>query len=253
MAEAAGAGTRAKEAESGGGSQGAEVKSQQPAEKTLAAPRRDPHSVLKVSQLLLGAMVSDKPLTVATLRKELGNAGYEVRRRCRRRSGAARPPGVPGTLIRVSGSHASGCLRVWKPPKPKKKPCRPRLEGSARSCRTPSGLRSPRRRRRVRCRKAARRAREVWRRNARAKTTALRRLRPRARGRARSGARADSRAKGKDRGRGRAARGDGSRSRGKRPREEKKQGPEKPGKRTPRRSASAKGGPRAARPHCRRV
>ncbi|XP_008139117.2 testis-specific H1 histone [Eptesicus fuscus] len=241
-----GAGAEAAKAEPSGGSPGADVKAQQPPEKILAAPpRRDSRSVLQVSQLLLGAIASHRRLTVAALRRELGNAGYEVRGNCRRRSSAARPAGVPGTLIRVSGSHTSGYLRVWKPPKPKRKPGRPRLEEGARSWRTPSGLRSPRRRRRVRCRKAARRAREVWRRSARVRS-ALRRLRPRVGGQVRSRAK-DSRAKVMDRGRGRTVREDRSRSRGRRPRGEKKQDPEKPVKRTSQRSASVKTGPRAAR------
>ncbi|ELK36363.1 Testis-specific H1 histone [Myotis davidii] len=94
----------AEKAEPSEGSQGAEVKTPQPTEKILAAPpRRDSSSVLKVSQLLLGAIVSHAGLTVATLRKELGNAGYQVRRKCRRHPGSARKPGVWSTLIRVFG------------------------------------------------------------------------------------------------------------------------------------------------------
>uniref|UniRef100_G1P0R2 H1.7 linker histone n=2 Tax=Myotis lucifugus TaxID=59463 RepID=G1P0R2_MYOLU len=234
VAEAgAGAEAEAEKAEPSGGSQGAEVKTPQPTGKILAAPpRRDLGSVLKVSQLLLGAIVSHTGLTVATLRKELGNAGYQVRRKCRRRAGSARKPGIRSTLIRVSGSHTSGYLRVWKPPKPKRKPApRPRSEEGVRSWRTPSGLRSPRRRRRVRCRKAARRAREVWRRNARV-NSALRRLRPRVRGQVRSRAKEEgTRAKVMDGGRGRPVK-DRPRSREKRPREEKKQEPGKAGRRT---------------------
>ncbi|XP_036154988.1 testis-specific H1 histone [Myotis myotis] len=241
----------AEKAEPSGGSQGAEVKTPQPTEKILAAPpRRDSSSVLQVSQLLLGAIVSHAGLTVAALRKELGNAGYQVRRKCRRRSGSARKPGIRSTLIRVSGSH-TGYLRVWKPPKPKRKPGRPRLEEGVRSWRTPSGLRSPRRRRRVRCRKAARRAREVWRRNARV-NSALRRLRPRVRGQVRSRAKDGTRAKVMDRGRGRLVK-DRPRSREKRPRAEKKREPGKPGRRAIPRSASVKTGPRAARSDCRSI
>ncbi|XP_059536950.1 testis-specific H1 histone [Myotis daubentonii] len=247
----AGAEAEAEKAEPSGGSQGAEVKTPQPTEKILAAPpRRDSSSVLQVSQLLLGAIVSHAGLTVATLRKELGNAGYQVRRKCQRRPGSARKPGIRSTLIRVSGSH-TGYLRVWKPPKPKRKPGRPRSEEGVRSWRTPSGLRSPRRRRRVRCRKAARRAREVWRRNARVNST-LRRLRPRVRGQVRSRAKEGTRAKVMDRGRGRLVK-DKPRSREKRPREEKKQEPGKPGRRAVPRSASVKTGPRAARSGCRSV
>ncbi|XP_045443393.1 testis-specific H1 histone [Pipistrellus kuhlii] len=265
-----GTGAGAEKAELSGASPGAEVKAQPPPEKTLAAarPRRDSRSVLRVSQLLLGAIASHKRLTVAALRRELGQAGYQVRRRCRRRGGGARAAGFPGTLIRVSGSHTSGYLRVWKPPKPKRKPGRPKSKESVRPCRTPSGLRSPRRRRRVRCRKAARRAREVWRRDARV-SSVLRRLRPRVRGQVRPKAKdtrakdirakdakakdtraKDARAKVMDRSRGKAVKENRSRSRGRRPREEKKLDPEKPAKRPRQRSASLRTGPRAARTRC---
>ncbi|EPY86240.1 hypothetical protein CB1_000322009 [Camelus ferus] len=65
--------------------------------------------------------------------KELGNAGYEVRRKCGRRSGEASRSDVKGTLLRVSGSNAAGYFRVWKVPKPKRKPGRPRAKEEGRA------------------------------------------------------------------------------------------------------------------------
>ncbi|XP_036107602.1 testis-specific H1 histone [Molossus molossus] len=236
----AGAEARAEVAEPSGESQNAEVKTPQPTVKVGAPPRRDPRSVLKVSQLLLRALASHKVLTVAALKKELGNAGYQVRRKCCRHSGDAPKSDVRGALLRVSGSNASGCFRVWKTPKPRRKPGRPRLEGGGRSRRrTLAAARSPRRRR-VR-RRAAVKAREVWRRSVRA-DAAARRLKARAKSLVRS------RAKAMDAARGRVVREGRPRSReDKKPKEEKKQEPGKAVKRTIQRSASVKTDPRAAR------
>nr|XP_008001242.2 testis-specific H1 histone [Chlorocebus sabaeus] len=158
---------------------------QPPAEKTVGGPsRRCPRSVLKVSQLVLRAIAAHKGLTLAALRKELGNAGYEVRRKSGRHEA---PRGqAKATLLRVSGSDAAVCFRVWKVSKPRRKPGRARQEEGARaSRRTAVACRSSRRRRQP-LRKAARKAREVWRLNARAKAKAndrarrTRRARPRA-------------------------------------------------------------------------
>ncbi|KAK2102237.1 hypothetical protein P7K49_019904 [Saguinus oedipus] len=83
---------------------------QPPAKKTVGGPpscRR--RSVLRVSQLVLRAIAAHKGLTLATLRKEFGNAGYEVRRK----SGGHKVPRreATGTLLRVSGSDAAGYFR----------------------------------------------------------------------------------------------------------------------------------------------
>ncbi|XP_020832847.1 testis-specific H1 histone [Phascolarctos cinereus] len=79
-------------------------------------------SVLRVSQLLLRAIAAHKGLTLTVLKKEFGNAGYQVRKKCSRHSAEVpRPASVKGTLLRVSGSKAEGYFRVWKSPKPIKK------------------------------------------------------------------------------------------------------------------------------------
>lgn len=232
----------AEAAKVSGESHDTEVMIQQPAEKICGGPpRRSPRSVLKVSQLLLKAIASHKGLTLATLKKELGNAGYQVRRKCVRRSGEA----PKGTLLRVSGSNATGYFRVWKIPKPRRKPGRPRLEEYARSARRtsagPRGSRKPRVRRRV-----AKKAKEVWRRGSRANGAVRRR--PRAKDPVRSRAKEETRAKGMDEGRGRTLKEDRPRTREeKRSREEKKHDPEKAVKRTIQRSISLKIDPRPAR------
>ncbi|XP_015448637.1 testis-specific H1 histone [Pteropus alecto] len=239
-------GAMAEEAKVSGESQDTEVKIQQPAEKIFGGPpRRSPRSVLKVSQLLLRAIALHKGLTLATLKKELGNAGYQVRRKCVRHSGEAPKSDIKGTLLRVSGSNAAGYFRVWKIPKPKRKPGRPRLEECARSSRGtsagPRGSRKPRVRRRV-----AKKAKEVWRRSTRGNGTVRRR--PRAKDPVRSRAKEEKRAKGMDVGRGRTLKENRPRTREeKRSREEKKHDPEKPVKRSIQRSISVKIDPRPAR------
>ncbi|XP_037703394.1 testis-specific H1 histone [Choloepus didactylus] len=176
----------AEAAEPHGESHGAEVKIQQPAEKLLRGqPRRGRRSVLKVSQLLLQAITSHRGLTLAALKKELGNAGYEVRSKNFRPWGEAPRPEVKGTLLRVSGSDAAGYFRVWKIPRPKKKPDHPRFDERHRSSRrTRAGTSGPRRRR-TRRRRAARKAREVWRQSSKADGK-TKRVRSRARGLGRS-------------------------------------------------------------------
>ncbi|XP_032150970.1 testis-specific H1 histone [Sapajus apella] len=212
---------------------------QPPAEKTVGGPpscgRR---SVLRVSQLVLRAIAAHKGLTLATLRKEFGNAGYQVRRKSGRHEAPRRE--ATGTLLRVSGSDAAGYFRVWKVPKPKRKPGRARPEEGARGPRrTPVAPRRPRRRR-TRLRKAARKAREVWRRNARAKARArararrARRARLRAKERPCAGAKEEAGTTAAD-GRGRAAkehlRSGQDKRRSSKPREEKQE-PKKPAQRT---------------------
>uniref|UniRef100_A0A8D0P1E2 Testis-specific H1 histone n=1 Tax=Sus scrofa TaxID=9823 RepID=A0A8D0P1E2_PIG len=236
----------AEEAEPMHKSQGAEVKTQQTTEKCLGGQlRRSRRSVLKVSQLLLRAITAHKGLTLATLKKELGNAGYEVRRKCGRHSGEASKSDVKGTLLRVSGSDVAGYFRVWKIPKPKRKPGRPRLEEGLRAPRrTPLGTRNPRRR----CcgrRRAAKKAREVWRRGWRADSR-MRRVRPRVKDSVNYRAREDCKAKAVDEGKRRTKKEDiRPRTReekrpSSKPREEKKQDPEKPVKRTIQKSSSVK-------------
>ncbi|XP_004597927.2 testis-specific H1 histone [Ochotona princeps] len=190
----------AEAAEPSGESQGAEVKSPQPEERALGgSSRRSPRSVLKVSQLLLRAIAAHKGLTLAALKRELGNAGYEVRRKNRRHSGEVSRPEVKGTLLRVSGSEAAGYFRVWKIPKPKRKPGRPRLEEAGRlpPRRAPTGSRSIRRRHTNR--KAAKKARAVWRQSTKVNGR-TRRMRPKAK--------ENVRARKMDEGRGRASKED---------------------------------------------
>ena len=248
MAEAAKA--LAEEAEPSGEAQGAEVKTKQPTEKLLRAPlKRDSGFTLRVSEVLLRAITSinsHNGLPLATLKKELGHAGYQMRRKWCRRSGEAPKSDFKGTLMRISGSNGSGYYRVWKTPKPKRKPGRPRLEEGVRSLRrTPAAPRVPRKRR-VR-RMAAKKAREEWRRNARAET-ALKKSRPRPKNPGRSRAREERRTKVTAGRKGRTTKEAKPRTRdNKRPREEKKQDPEKPVKRTIQRSPSVKTLSRAAR------
>lgn len=199
--------------------------------------------MLKVSQILLRAITAHKGLTLAALKKELGNAGYQVRRRYCRHSGEAPKSDIKGTLIRISGSDAAGYFRVWKTPKPKRKPGRPRPEVGVRSRRrSPAGPRGPRKPR-VR-RRATKKTREVRGRSARANATAGR-IRPRAKDPVRSRAKPEKRAKVTDKGRGRTTKEDRPRTREKKPREEKHD-PEKPVKRTIKKSTSVKTDPRAA-------
>ncbi|XP_034500671.1 testis-specific H1 histone [Ailuropoda melanoleuca] len=241
-----GSGAMAEVAGPTGESKGTEVKTQQTTEKALTAPpRRGSRSVLKVSQLLLRAITVHKGLTLAALKKEFGNAGYEVSRKGCRHSGEAPRSDVKGTLLRVSGSDASGYFRIWKIPKPKRKPGRPRLEEGVRSSRRAlPGLRRPRRR----CprRRAAKKAREVWRRSTKANTR-VRKIRPRAKDSVRSRAREEVRAKVMDEGRGRTMKADirprtrkEKRRPGPKPREEKKQDLVKPVKRTIQKTALVK-------------
>lgn len=243
----------AEVAEPSGESQGAEVKTQQPTEKFLGRPpRRSQRSVLKVSQVLLRAITEHRRLTLATFKKELGNAGYQVRRKCCRHSSEAPKSDIKGTLIRVSGSDAAGYFRVCKIPKPKRKPGRPRLEVGVRSRRrSPAGPRGPRKPR-VR-RRATKKAREVRGRSARANAT-VRRIRPRAkdpvRPRAkhpvRSRAKEEKRAKVMYERRGRTTKEYRSRTRKEKMPREEKHDPETPVKRTKQRSASVKTVSRAA-------
>ncbi|XP_004451074.1 testis-specific H1 histone-like [Dasypus novemcinctus] len=177
----------AEAAQAPGESQSAEVKRPQPAGKALRPPqRRGPRSMLRVSQLLLGAIASHRGLSLAALEKALGNAGYQVRRKNSppSPSGEAAPPQGKSTLLRVSGSDAA-CFRVWKTPKPKK---RPELgEGSRAWRKPPARPRGPRRRRPRR--EAARKARQLWRRSARADARA-KRARPQTERQGRPGTRA---------------------------------------------------------------
>ncbi|XP_068948756.1 testis-specific H1 histone [Petaurus breviceps papuanus] len=93
--------------------------SEKPQDTQVKQRRR---SVLRVSQLLLRAIAAHRGLTLTVLKKEFGNAGYEVRRNCSRHSSEVpTPASVRGTLLRVSGSKAEGFFRVWKSLKPIKK------------------------------------------------------------------------------------------------------------------------------------
>ncbi|XP_054447152.1 testis-specific H1 histone [Pteronotus mesoamericanus] len=241
----------AEVAEPSGESQGTLVKTQQPTEKILGAPpKRDTRFVLRVSEVLLRAITSitsHNGLTLATLKKEMGHAGYQMRRKCCRRSGEAPKSDFKGTLMRISSNNGSGYFRVWKIPKPKRKPGRPRLgEGVWSPRRTPAGPRVPRKRR-VR-RQAAKKAREIWRRNARAEIAA-RKSRPRGKNPVRSRAKKETRTKvTAGRSRRTVKEGRPRTLEKKKPREKKKQDPEKPVERTIQRSPSLKTDSRAARP-----
>lgn len=218
-------------------SQGPEVKTQQPTERVLAGPlRRGSRSVLEVSQLLLHAIAGHKRLTLAALKKEFGNAGYEVRRKCGRLLGEGSRSEGKGLLLRVSGSEAPGCFRIWKVPKPKRKPGRPRLEEGVRSPKTPLRVWNlRRRRRRRRCWRSARCtvARKAWRGRLRADS---RKVRSRAKHLVSSRTKEKGRAKKENiRPRSRNEKRPSSKAR-----EEKKQDPKKPVKRTVQRPTSAK-------------
>ncbi|KAM4838136.1 testis-specific H1 histone [Urocitellus parryii] len=227
----------AEAAQPSGESQGSEVKAQQPKERVTSGPvRRGPRSVLKVSQLLLRAITSHKGLTLAVLKKELGNAGYEVRRKIGRPSGEASNSEVKGTLLRVSGSDAAGYFRVWKIPKPKRKLGRPRMEEYGHSPRRiPPGSRNSRRR--PTRRKQARKTKEAWR--PRRVTAKARRGRQTTQEPVRARSKEEAGVKVMDEGRGRTLKEDINRPRSreeKRPsskvRVERQQESEKPGKRT---------------------
>ncbi|XP_066221879.1 testis-specific H1 histone [Saccopteryx leptura] len=236
---------KAETAEPSGESEGAEVKIQQPREKVLGGPpRRGPSSVLRVSQLLLRAIAAHKGLTLAALRKELGNAGYQVRRECCCRSGEAPKSDIKSTLIRVSGNASAGYFRVWKTRKPKRKLRRRRLEEGARSRRrSPARPRGPRKRR-ARGR-ATRNAGEALRRSARANSTAGR-SRPRAKDQVCSRAKEETRAKVIEEERGRVLKEDRPTSREEPRPTEEKQDREKPVKRSSQRLTSVKTDSRAA-------
>ncbi|XP_049639001.1 testis-specific H1 histone [Suncus etruscus] len=138
---------------------------QPPEENATVMPRkkgpRNPRSVLQVSQVLLRAIAAHKGLTLGDLKKELGNAGYQVRRRSGSPSPeTARPETKRGALLRVSGSGASGYFRVWKVPRPKPKRRLPKLEEAARSSRrSPARQRNPSRGQTQQSRRATRKAR----------------------------------------------------------------------------------------------
>ncbi|KAM6216318.1 testis-specific H1 histone [Rhynchocyon petersi] len=161
MAEAAGPAEPRTE------SVGTQVKIQPPMGKMCRAlPNRGAHSVLRVSQLVLWAIAAHRRLTLAALKKELGNAGYVMRRKSGCQSRERSRPAIKGKFLRVSSSKAIDCFRVLKARKPRRKRRHRKLEEVPRSWRKGQpGLRIPRRRRRT-IRKSAKRAREVWRRNA---------------------------------------------------------------------------------------
>lgn len=226
-------------AQPAGGSQSTEIKTQQSKERSLRAPpRRGLRSVLKLSLLLLEAIAEHKRLTLAVLKKELGNAGYDVRRTRGRPCGGAPGKAEKGALLRVSGGNAAGCFRVCKMLKPKRKRGHPRLrEGAPSHRRAPGGPRSPRRR-------ATRKAWEGWRRHPRARA-GLRSGRPRARAAGHSRAKEEARAKVMGKGRARNKKEKGRpRTQDRKPRwrarEERKQDAEKPVKRTTHHTTSIK-------------
>ncbi|XP_040608730.1 testis-specific H1 histone [Mesocricetus auratus] len=186
-------------AQPSGESQGTEVtiQIQQPTERALRSQaRRGPRSVLRVSQLLLRAIAGHRGLTLAVLKKELGNAGYEVRRKINRQAGES-TRSEKGTLLRVSGSDAAGYFRVCKVPKSRRKVGRSRQALSRHSSKK-TLLRSPRPSRPRSRRKAAKKAREVWRRKARALKAKSRRTRSRAESKARSSTRPRTRSRATD-------------------------------------------------------
>ncbi|XP_038197144.1 testis-specific H1 histone [Arvicola amphibius] len=182
-----------------GESQGAEVtiQIQQPTERNPRTPaRRGPRSVLRVSQLLLRAIAGHQRLTLAELKKELGSAGYEVRRKINRHDGSER-----GTLLRVSGSNAAGYFRVWKVPKPKRKVGQSGLalgRCSSRKTLLQSRSQAPRPCRPRSRRKAAKKAREFWRHKSKTLKAKSRITRSMVRTRVRSRARPKARSRAMD-------------------------------------------------------
>ncbi|KAK7799660.1 hypothetical protein U0070_017142 [Myodes glareolus] len=186
-----------------GVSQGAEIKIQiqEPAQRTLGTPaRKGMRSVLRVSQLLLRAIAGQRRLTLTQLKKKLGNAGYEV---CRKIKGHNREStkSERGTLLRVSGSNATGYFRVCKVPKSRRKVGQSGLVLGRRSSRKTllQSQSRPRSRSLRPCRlcsprKAAKKAREFWRhksrtlkaKSRRTRSTIWARVKSRARSRARS-------------------------------------------------------------------
>ncbi|XP_005354094.1 testis-specific H1 histone-like [Microtus ochrogaster] len=206
----------AKGARPRGKFQGAEITIQieEPAGRTLGTPsNKGTRSVLKVSQLLLRVIADQPRLTLAELKKELGNAGYEVHPKIKgdnRDSSRSER----GTLLRVSGSDTTGYFRVWKVPKSRKKVGRSWLVlGRCSSRKTLLQSRSRSTSPRL-CRprshgKAAKKAREFWNHKSRifkAKSRITRsmvrkrissRARPRARSRARSRGRSRARSRAK--------------------------------------------------------
>ncbi|KAH0517447.1 Testis-specific H1 histone [Microtus ochrogaster] len=179
-----------------GENQGAEItiQIQQPTERNLRTrTRRGPHSVLRVSQLLLRAIAGHRRLTLAELKKELGNAGYEVSRKINHHEGSER-----GTLLRVSGSNAAGYFRVWKVTKPRRKVGQSGLvigRCSSRKTLLQSRSRAPRPRRPRSRRMAAKKARECWRHKSRTLKAKSRITRSKIRTRVRSRARARARSR----------------------------------------------------------
>ncbi|XP_033619783.1 testis-specific H1 histone, partial [Fukomys damarensis] len=84
----------------GAESQGAERSARRPAERALGGQLGGIQpSVLRVSQLVLRAITAHKRLTLTTLRKELGNAGYEVHRQVRGHSREAPMPEGRGVYL----------------------------------------------------------------------------------------------------------------------------------------------------------
>ncbi|XP_036917045.1 testis-specific H1 histone [Sturnira hondurensis] len=247
MAEAAKA--LAEVTEPSGKSQGTAVKTKQPTKKILRAPlKRDSRFTLKVSEVLLRAITSitsHNGLPLATLKKELGHAGYQMRRKWCRRSGEMPKSDFKGTLMRISGSNGSGYFRVWKIPRPKRKPGRPKLQEGVGSPRGAPVRPRVSRKRRVR-RVAAKKARQEWRRNARAEA-ALKKSRPKPKNPGRSRAKEERKTKMTAGGKGQTMKKDKPRTQdNERPREEKKQDPEKLVKRTTQRSPSVRTISRAA-------
>ncbi|XP_038197274.1 testis-specific H1 histone-like [Arvicola amphibius] len=189
-----------------GESQGAEItiQIQEPAERTPGTPsRKGPRSVLRVSQLLLRAIADQPRLTLAELKKELGNAGYEVRRKIKGDNGDS-TRSERGTLLRVSGSDATGYFRVWKAPKSRRKVGRRSSRKTLLQSRSRPQSRSPRPCRPGSRRKAAKKAREFWRHKSRTLKAKSRITRSMVRTRVRSRARARARSRGRSRARSRA-------------------------------------------------
>ncbi|CAO2601045.1 Testis-specific H1 histone [Lemmus lemmus] len=151
-------------------------------------------SVLRVSQLLLRAIAGRSQLTLAELKKELGNAGYEVRQKI---NGDNRESTTSerGMFLRVSGSDAAGYFRVCKVPKSKRKVGRSCLAlDSFSSRKTPLQSRSrPRRPRALRL--ADKKARDVWRHKSRTLKEKHRRTRSTVRTRVRSTVRSRARSR----------------------------------------------------------
>lgn len=104
--------------------QDTEVKTQQP---TGPLGTRESRSVLKAVPAVAPLAIASQELTLALSRRSSEMRATSAQVRPPLEAKVQVPKGRP-LLLRVSGSEAAGFLRIWKVPKPKRKPGRPGLE-----------------------------------------------------------------------------------------------------------------------------